>query len=681
MKKQLTFLAVATLSLASSGFAQANSTPSAQDAPPITWTQPATNIKVEGEATETSYEFKGKNTSNQTVFITWVNRFCGCQSVEQSTDVLEPGEEITLKGTIALQPYHGVQTKQLTVLTEPGPPQKLTVTITAPKRIKATPESPVLKEDDSAEKTTIVTVPPGNTDSSIGAIALQDGRFTIKAEEKASDAIENHSTLVNFNSKGLQVTRFDAMAAAIDAHDGEIALFEGIYYLYGTSYDCGYEWGNKLAPFCGFKSYSSKDLVNWTDRGFLFDAQTDIWQTRCNGKTYGCYRPHVIFNKKNNLYVLWINVYDNKFGFRVFTSPSPTGPFTEVAEPTLAVNTDAPIAGLNNGDHDTFVDDDGTAYIAFTDWRTNGTIVIEKLNDDYTSGTGEHVKAVTSGRTEAPGLMKREGKYYVLYSDPNCGYCAGTGTSYKTAPSPLGPWSEGIKINENSCGGQPSFVSTFKLNKETIFLYGSDLWNNAAPNEALANYYWAPLTFAADGSINPILCQNTVNIPIDPDVSPEQIPADLDNTSGSAGFTTYCDISGKIQRAQSFVASRSGKLTEVCFTSSQSGHPNAGLIIEIYAANDDYQPIGQALSSTLVPADKIGWAPKYVRVQPNISVDANSRYAIVVKSTTSVGRYGFQYNDSAPYPGGGATYSSNGGESFSIEKNRTLMFKTHIHQD
>jgi hypothetical protein len=58
-------------------------------------------------------------------------------------------------------------------------------------------------------------------------------------------------------------------------------------------------------------------------------------------------------------------------------------------------------------------------------------------------------------QTEAPCLMKRNNLYYVLYSNPNCGYCA-TGTSYKTAASPLVPWSGGTKISVNSCGGQPS---------------------------------------------------------------------------------------------------------------------------------------------------------------------------------------------------------------------------------
>jgi hypothetical protein len=500
---------------------------------------------------------------------------------------------------------------------------------------------------------------------------------------KATSALKDHSTLVNFNTNGLQVTRFDSVAAAIDAHDGEIAYFDGVFYLYGTSYDCGYEWGNKDAPFGGFKVYSSKDLVNWTDKGFLFDAKTPIWQSRCNGSTYGCYRPHVIYNKKNNLYVLWINGYDNRSGYHVFTSPSPVGPFTETAEPTLVDSTNASVGGLNNGDHDLFVDDDGTAYLAFTDWRGGGAITIERLNADYTSGTGVFSK-VTKGRTEAPGMMKRNGKYYVLYSDPNCGYCSGTGTSYRTAPSPLGPWSPdiespGISISSDSCGGQPSFVSTIKLKSDVIFLYGSDLWNNGAKNEALANFYWAPLTFAADGSINPITCQDKVSVAVRPDLTPSPALVDLDSSSGTDGFASFCDIGGGIQRSQSFVATRTGVLSAVSVSTFQGGYPDAGLAFEVYRTDKTGLPTGAALSSILVLPDSIGWASKLVTVHPGIAVKAGETYAIVLKSALSKGHFGFQYNDSAPYPPGKAAYSSDGGKTFSIEPKRSLMFRTFIH--
>src|SRR3954452_18030697 len=81
-----------------------------------------------------------------------------------------------------------------------------------------------------------------------------------------------YSTVVtNFDNAGNQVVRFDTRGNAVDAHDGEIAVFGGTYYLYGTAYDCGYRWNVGGTPCCGFKVYSSTDLVHWNDRGYLFD--------------------------------------------------------------------------------------------------------------------------------------------------------------------------------------------------------------------------------------------------------------------------------------------------------------------------------------------------------------------------------------------------------------------------
>jgi hypothetical protein len=491
------------------------------------------------------------------------------------------------------------------------------------------------------------------------------------------------TTIVNFNKRGGQVMKFTSMGEAIDAHDGEIAYFKGVYYLYGTSYGCGFSWGIKDAPFCGFKTYSSTDMVNWTDRGEMFDASTPVWQSRCNGNTYGCFRPHVVYNKKTSLYVLWINVYDNRVGFRVFTSKSPVGPFNEVAEPKLAVNSESPIAGLNNGDHDTFIDDDGTGYIAYTDWRTTGTIVIEQLTDNYLSGTGKHVKSVTAGNTEAPSLFKLKNIYYVTYSDPNCGYCSGTGTSYKTAKTPLGPWSEGIKISDNSCGGQPSFVSTIKLAAGNIYLYGSDLWNNAAKNESLANFYWAPLSFAEDGSINPMICQEEVTIPLDkkPKAAPIVIVQNLDNTTRTKGFTQFCDIGRNIARAQSFVASRTGVLSKLSVATFKSGFPDKSLLVELQEADEDFKPIGPKLSTTLISQDSLKWSANHLTIKLAVPVIAGKRYSFVLSSLTSKGCFGIAYSDDAPYKDGGAAYSADGGINFKKEENRSLMFQTIIQKN
>jgi hypothetical protein len=474
-------------------------------------------------------------------------------------------------------------------------------------------------------------------------------------------------TIKNFSKNSRQLTKFDNLGNAVDAHDGEIALFNGVYYLYGTSYDCGFEWGNKSAPFCGFKVYSSTDLAHWTDKGFLFNAQTTVWQTRCDGKTYGCFRPHVIYNQKTRLYVLWINVYDNRVGYRVFTSKKPIGPFVEVKEPALAVNSEMPVAGLNNGDHDTFVDDNGTAYLAYTDWRTKGSIVIEKLSANYLTGTGQYVKSVTDGKTEAPALFKRKGIYYLVYSDPNCGYCSGTGASYRTAKTPLGPWSDGKKISGNSCGGQPSFVSTFKLNSETIFLFGSDLWNNAAKNEAQANFYWAPLTFAADGSINPLVCGETAAFPKD---------GVQKATPTNEGFTTVCDINKTKQRGQLFTADRSGTLYQLDFTTFKSGYPDAGLMIEIYNTDDQLNPTGTSLATVNLKQDILSWAPKNYVLNLKAHVVKGQRYAVVIKSATTSGCYGFEYNE--PGIGNNAAISSDGDTQFTQEKEKALKLRVRI---
>lgn len=488
--------------------------------------------------------------------------------------------------------------------------------------------------------------------------------------------------LRNFTADGKQVTRFDAVGDAIDAHDGEIAYFGGTYYLYGTSYDCGFAWQDKKAPFCGFKVYSSPDLMNWTDQGYLFDATTPVWQTRCNGNTYGCFRPHVVFNQKTSQYVLWINVYDNRSGFRVFTSAAPTGPFKEVAEPTLAVNGNAPVAGLNNGDHDTFVDEDGKAYLAYTDWRTKGTIVIEELAPDYLTGTGRHVKAVTPEKTEAPGLFKRKGIYYVTYSDPNCGYCSGTGTSYRTASSPLGPWSEGKKISDKSCGGQPSFVSTIKLANDSLFIYGSDLWNDGARNEALANYFWASLTFADNGSIIPIVCQETPALPVQVGQPTKRVAAVSAkrpvSAPSSAQYTIGCDITNNQARSQPFVASQTGILSAVSVTAYKKDNPDAPLELAIFSEKDASTATGQPLYRVSLPADSLSWSAKNRFIQPNLHVSAGQRYVLRVRSATTKGCYGVAYVARETSTSPGTTTQPKEGSPGAGDTKRILKFQTFI---
>lgn len=673
-------------------------------------------------------------------------------------------------------------------------------------------------------------------------------------------------SVVNGDEHGATI-RFDVEGNAVDAHDGEIRRFGNRYYLYGTSYGCGFEWRHAGSPFCGFRSYSSPDLVHWTDEGPLFDAGGPSWQLGCGGTTLGCFRPHVLYNPRTGRYVLWINSYDVGVGYHVFESESPTGPFVERDTPRLAINSDRP-PGLNNGDHDLFADEDGTAYIVHTEWRAGGDIVVEELDERYLTGTGRHVRLNLSG-VEAPSLFRRGDRYYITLSDPNCGYCA-TGASYLTADAPLGPWkgqdvadpwridddellargggigltragadwtdytlsfstvplatggggtyaqsgwvfrasspgdgyawllgnyphpgaeggnltrvihrdggfasvqvvdlpfaveagrryevetrvagsrittlvdgqvvdeftdgthasgrigfrqdtpgdesarfddvrvtapdgtvlfeddfegdlaaweppaarARGIRISEDSCGGQPADVATLPARGGQVHLFQSDRWNNAAPNEALATHYWEPLRFDAVGEILPLRCGAAFDVPLaGAHPGADRAPADLDQTSGDEGFRAYTDIARGITRAQTFTAGRDGTLTRVASTIHQAGHPTAPVALRLTELDASGRP-GAVLAERTIAPDEVSWSPSELELEPGVRVEAGRRYAIVVLApSTPQGAYGFAYSDGDPYAGGEAFYSSDGGATWRAEPGRDLKFETSV---
>jgi len=429
----------------------------------------------------------------------------------------------------------------------------------------------------------------------------------------------------------------------------------------------------------------------------LFDATTTVWQQRCGGQVYGCFRPHVLYNASTQKYVLWINDYSAGVNYRVFESSQPIGPFTEVAVPTLAVNNNGQPFNNNNGDENLFVDVDGTGYIIYTDWVSGGDLVVERLNSQYGSGTGSFTRLGTT-RVEAPAMLVRSGTYYITFSDVNCGYCNTNGTSYKTAPSPLGPWTpmsgnmhpgQGIIISSSSCSGQPTNVAVIPTADGTIYLYQSDRWNGSN-QEAQANYFWEPLQFNADASIQPLSCVNSFTTTLASGAGMNQRPpGSLDQWSGTGGFHTYCDIQSRIQRVQTFKAAMSGAIKYLGFTTFRADveppgnpagpGPTADLVIDVVTVDSSGKPTS-TLSSNSVPASGIGYSPRNVAVVPldatgsNPTINAGSSYGIYVHTTSTSGCYGFAYNDNNPYPAGKEYYSNNGGATFALELNRALKF-------
>lgn len=309
-----------------------------------------------------------------------------------------------------------------------------------------------------------------------------------------------------------QIT-YDTFGARLDAHDGTIVQDPaGTMWLFGTSYGCGFQLSVSLA-WCGVRVYRSTDLQTWAPAGavggmYAFDHLGGGWQARCGGQVFGCFRPHVA-RRPDGTWVMWLNVAHSAAGYAVLTAPAPGGPYAEVPDPPALAVSDG--SGMPYGDQDITPDpaDPAVAWIAYTaiDHAGGGNvhdIVVERLDPAWTSGTGQFAR-LGKALVEAPGLFVRGGRWYLVYSDPACPYCATT-AGWASAPGPLGPWTVS-PLRFTACGGQPADVNVLRRPAGGVVpVYQTDRWvrgagNALVANQYLANNYLAPLTFSPDGSI------------------------------------------------------------------------------------------------------------------------------------------------------------------------------------
>jgi hypothetical protein len=415
-------------------------------------------------------------------------------------------------------------------------------------------------------------------------------------------------------------------------------------------------------------------MTDWTDRGLLFDvSQWQPWQERCNWWTMGCFRPHVIYNEKTRKYVLWVNMYDVPVGYHVLVSDRPEGPFVEQPLPRLAFN-DGPPGAVNNGDQNLFVDDDGTAYIVYAEWRVNGgDVVLERLTPDYLSGTGEFVR-MGSHHSEAPSLFKRDDRYYVLMSSPPNWAYGKSATTYYTSSSPLGKWSGPRQISAESCTGQAAHVAKLPTSSGgSWYLFQIDLWLDSDGkdagdgNQAPAPQFWAPLEFDDSGEILPITCRQSFEVdtwtaaPPNPNPPVARIMCDIGAANG-----------GETVREYRLTATATGTIASVDVPVYQRGDPDAPLVFELRS------PTGELLKREAVERynghwdvpPTISWAARKLRVPLGVSATAGQRVDLRLRSATKQGCYGFAFRDGVEAPETGSAVSTDGGLTWTSEAGR-----------
>jgi GH43 family beta-xylosidase len=275
--------------------------------------------------------------------------------------------------------------------------------------------------------------------------------------------------------------------------DPHIANFGGRYYLYPTT-DGYASWSGTY-----YKAFSSTDLVNWTDHGVILDHGPDVsWADN------SAWAPAVA--AKNGQYYLYFSgglaSGNTAKQLGVAVSSSPTGPFRDALGRPLVAS--GQFSGGQAIDPMVFTDDNGQSYL----YWGQGVARAVPLNADMISFTASQVRTITpSGYNEAPFVFKRNGTYYLMWSE-NDTRSEDYRVAYATGSSPLGPWTNrGVVLQKRLDAGirGPGHHSVVRAP-------GIDTWYVAyhrfavpAGNGTNRETAVDRMQFNADGTIQPIV--------------------------------------------------------------------------------------------------------------------------------------------------------------------------------
>ena len=265
---------------------------------------------------------------------------------------------------------------------------------------------------------------------------------------------------------------FDDHGNIVNAHGACIVEEKGRYYLFG-------EWkSDESNAFPGFSCYSSDDLVNWKFERVVLTVQPDgiVGPNRVGE------RVKVMKCPSTGEFVMFMHADD--MGYK--------DPYIGYAT-CKTINGEYQLQGpllyqgkpVQRWDMGTFQDTDGKGYLLIH----HGPIY--RLSDNYRSIEMEvaHVK----GSGESPAMFKKDGIYYMLYS--NLTSWEKNDNFYFTAPKIEGPWTkQGLFCPEGTLtyNSQSTFVFPLKRGNDTIPMFMGDRWSY--PHQAsAATYVWMPM--------------------------------------------------------------------------------------------------------------------------------------------------------------------------------------------
>ena len=169
-----------------------------------------------------------------------------------------------------------------------------------------------------------------------------------------------------------------------------------------------YAYATETGGYKGFQVMESSDLVHWAHKGVAFKpnwSEVHYWAPEVLERDGTFYMTYSAENPKTK-----------KHDIALATSKNPLSGFVQRA---VLVQGDNNRVGVI--DATIFIDSDKTPYLIYSEEEPR-RIVLRKLAKDMLSVVGQRVellkpnRAIEKGVTEAPTLIKRNGKYHLFYS-------------------------------------------------------------------------------------------------------------------------------------------------------------------------------------------------------------------------------------------------------------------------
>lgn len=306
--------------------------------------------------------------------------------------------------------------------------------------------------------------------------------------------------------------RFTADPAPLVVGDS-VYLYVGRDEAKGTDFFLMKEW----------LAYSSKDLRHWTAHG-AFMKPTDF-----NWAVGDAWAAQVV--QRNGRFYFYATVQhdDTQPGkaIGVAVADTPLGPFKDARGSALITDATTPSPyGWNDIDPTVFVDDDGTAWLA---WG-NPVLYLARLKPNMTELDGAIEKIALPNYTEGPWLSKRNGMYYMTYASM-AHQNVWEHLSYATAPSLRGPWTyQGLLTGptKNSYTIHAGVIDDFKGQSYLVYHNGEltlpDGQTGAGNRRSVTMEY---LYYDADGRMWPV-AQTEAGISAPPKPPAGKVPAPAD---------------------------------------------------------------------------------------------------------------------------------------------------------